>query len=156
VRNATPLGGSRRQNKLQRSRGVQLPGEWEKDRNVQDVIRRALHAGPYTALFTERLWKLAATRAYWDSLEVLQCVRWYSVQRVESAIKRALRFQVEGVEGLRAILEDSIDGIPTVSEDLLDGQLLFDFLSPSLAEEETPCNVESHLSRKSQSIYREP
>jgi hypothetical protein len=146
MRNATSLGQPRRHQKLPPSRG-QLPGDWEKDRNVQDVIKRAFHAGPYTALFTERLWKQAATKAYWDSLEVLQCVRWYSVRRVESAIKRALRFQVENVEGLRAILEDGIDGIPAGKEDLLDGQLLFDFLSPSPEEGETPRNVEIHLPR---------
>jgi hypothetical protein len=151
MRNAAALAKPRPQNKRRPSQG-QLPGDWEKDRNVQDVIRRALYAGPYTALFTERLWKNAAMRAYWDSLEVLQCVRWYSVERVESAIKRALRFQVEGVEGLRAILEDGIDGLPETSDDLLEGQLLFDFLSPNPREEKTSRNVESHLSRKNQSI----
>jgi hypothetical protein len=139
--NAAAVGKPHPQTKRQPSRG-QLPGDWQKDRNVQDIIRRALHAGPYTALFTERLWKNAATRAYWDSLEVLQCVHWYSVERVESAIKRALRFQVEGVEGLRAILEDCMDGLPTVGEDLLDGQLLFDFLSLNPGKEKISQNEE--------------
>jgi hypothetical protein len=142
INNAAAVGTPRPQNKRQPSRG-QLPGVWQNDRNVQDVIRRALHAGPYTALFTERLWRNAATRAYWDSLEILQCVRWYSVERMESAIKRALRFQVEGVEGLRAILEDGIDGLPETGDDLLEGQLLFDFMSPNPGEEKRPmeCGV---------------
>lgn len=101
--------------------------QWEEGKK-EEVIRRAYEAGPYALWFIERLWARASLLTYWDSVEVLQCVRWYSAERVEQAIKRAIRFKVEDVEGLRVILEEGLDGMGERNDEELDGQLLFPFM----------------------------
>jgi hypothetical protein len=101
--------------------------QWQEGRK-EEVSRRASEAGPYALWFIERLWARAALLAYGDSVEVLQCVRWYSAERVEQAIKRAIKSKVEEVEGLRAILEEGLEEMRDRADEELDGQLVFPFM----------------------------
>jgi len=106
---------------------LQLPDSREQDKG--EVIRSAHAVGPATVLFLQDLWGRAALRAYWDSLEVLMCARWYSAQRMERAIKWAWQYGIETVAGLRAILEEQLDEMPANAEREVNGQLLFPFMT---------------------------
>ena len=92
--------------------------------SFQKMIRQAYEIGPHTVLFTEGLWREAVQEAAWSSLDLFQLVRWYSVQRVEQAIARALRYGVRGIDGLRSILEEGLDQLERPEDADLYGQLL--------------------------------
>ena len=113
----------------------------------EGVRKKGYTAGPYVRWFIKRVWARAALRACGESVEVLQCVRWYSAEQVEQAIRRAIKSGIEGVEGLRAILEEKREGMRTGHEETGDGQLVFPFMG------ETPRECKGHgmtLSRSSE------
>jgi hypothetical protein len=112
---------------MMRTPNIQIPDRREQAR--AEVMKSAYAVGPETVLFLQDLWGRAALRAYWDSLEVLTCARWYSAQRLECAIKWAARHGVETVPGLRAILEEQLDQVPMNAEMEASGQMLFPFMS---------------------------
>jgi hypothetical protein len=89
---------------------LQIPDRREQEK--EQVIRSAYTVGPATVMFLQDLWGRAALRAYWDSLEVLTCARWYSHQRMERAIKWAWQYGIDTVAGLRAVLEEQLDEVP--------------------------------------------
>ena len=98
--------------------------EYEGQRHHQDMIREAWHVGPHTVLFIDRLWQDAYQEATWSSLNLLQLARWYSKDRVELAIARALSHGIRGIAGLRYILEHGLDRLHRRQDEDLYGQLL--------------------------------
>ena len=106
---------------------LQIPDRREQEK--EQVIKSAYTVGPATVMFLHDLWGRAALRAYWDSLEVLTCARWYSHQRMERAIKWAWQYGIDTVAGLRAVLEEQLDEVPVNAQRELSGQLLFPFMT---------------------------
>jgi hypothetical protein len=94
----------------------------------QQMIRQAYSVGPYTVWFIQRLWDQAGLEVYWQSLEVFQYARWYSAQRVERAVNRAISYGVGGLDGLRFILEQELDRLSEHPDAEASGQLRFPFM----------------------------
>jgi hypothetical protein len=94
----------------------------------EHMIRQAYGVGPYTAWFIQRLWDQAAFDVYGQSLEVFQYARWYSAERIERAVNRAISHGVEGLEGLRFILEQELDLLSECRDADVSGQLVFPFM----------------------------
>lgn len=102
--------------------------------SFQKMIRQAYEIGPHTVLFIQELWREAVQEATWNSLNLFQLVRWYSVQRVEQAIDRAMRHGVRGIQGLRYILEEELDQLERREDAELNGQLLLPLGFPEAPE----------------------
>ncbi|MAE16907.1 MAG: hypothetical protein CL911_05645 [Deltaproteobacteria bacterium] len=98
------------------------------------MICQAYEIGPHTVLFTEGLWREAVQEATWNSLDLFQLVRWYSIQRVERAIAQAMHYGVRRIEGLRYILEEGLDEYERREDADLDGQLLLPLGLPQAPE----------------------
>lgn len=98
----------------------------------EQMIRQAYAVGPYTVWFIQRLWDQAGLEVYWQSLEVFQYARWYSPERVERALNRAISHGVGGLDGLRFILEQRQDCFTEHPDAELSGQLTFPFMRKRL------------------------
>jgi len=94
----------------------------------EQMIRQAYDVGPYTVWFIQRLWDQAAVEMYWQSLEVFQYARWYSSERLERAVNRAISHRVGGLDGLRFILEKELDLLSERPDEDVSGQLVFPFM----------------------------
>lgn len=94
----------------------------------EHMIRQAYAVGPYTVWFIQRLWDQAAVEVYWQSLEVFQFARWYSAQRLERAANRAISHGLQGLDGLRFILEQELDRMCERRDTDVSGQLVFPFM----------------------------
>ena len=100
---------------------------WE-GQTKEQMIRQAYEVGPWTVLFIQRLWDQAKRDVYGESLQIFHYARWYSAQRVEQAINRALCCGAQGIGGLRYILENELDLLSMCPETELTGQRVFPFM----------------------------
>jgi len=94
----------------------------------EQMIRQAYAVGPYTVWFIQRLWDQAALEVYWQSLEVFQLARWHSAERLERAVNRAISRGLQGLDGLRFILEQELDLLSERRDADVSGQLVFPFM----------------------------
>lgn len=102
---------------------------YSQDRRKKQALDKAQSIGTATAIVVQRIWSRAALVAYWECIDVFRCSRQYSPARVERAACQLVALGLGGVNGLRSILEESLDLIAgTKDMETDDVQFLLPFM----------------------------